>query len=128
MSPSKKSNNDADVVGHPGNSPLPQAVFSVSLSADSPPASSVSYLSSQEMELVHLSERQRMLRLLYPRPGCMEELVEDIIAAFPDRYLCNLASVQKTQSRILRDIFEHHIDDHETIDHLMSHIVMEMKS
>ena len=127
MSPSKKSNNHDDVVGNPSNITLPQAVFSVSLSADSPPASYVSHLSSQDIELVHLSERQRMLRYLYPRPGCMEELVEDIIAAFPDRYLCNLASVQKTQSRILRDVFEHHIDDHETIDHLMSLIATKLK-
>jgi len=76
--------------GDSDHSSLPQPVFTVSLSPNSTPASPVSTPSRDDHPLVHLTNRQQTLLDLYPSPACMEELADDILAAFSERNLFNL--------------------------------------
>jgi len=161
--PKDKANPKVDVndsiINNQSNTILPQTVFTVSLSPNSAPTPSVSAPSSKEHEMVHLTKRQHILHDLYPSPAYMDELVEDVIATFPDRNLCNLPFVlfdkiigywklkqeaerslinfigvkfmrsdHKTQNQILQEIFEHLLDDNETIDKLMDFIKMKSKN
>jgi len=141
------------------NSNTGDGVFSISLSRDSTPTSSVSEPASGSLELIHLTERQQALYELYPAPIGMEELVNDVLTTFPNRQLRHVSftlfskiigfwnfaqeaetsfvnyfstrfirSEHTTQNKILRDIFEHLMDDKEIIDKLMDYIKMKKKN
>ena len=101
-------------------------VISVSISPDSTPTASVTD-ASKDVERIRLTERQSILRDLYSSRDFIEELVEDIIAAFPDRYSRCIPVTHKIHARILRDIFEYHIEDQDTIDKLMNLIMTQMR-
>jgi hypothetical protein len=89
----KKSKDDAagdSMIGNPNDTALPEPVVTVSLSSHATPTFTISNPSPESERLVCLTKRQRTLHDLYPNPVCSEELVEDILATFPDWYLCHL--------------------------------------
>ena len=78
------------IINDRSDASLSETVFTVSLSPNSIPTRSISGPSHEDHDSVHhLTKRQRILCELYPNPVYMVELMEDILAAFPDGNWCN---------------------------------------